>query len=359
MAFEVNNTQFNIDINLRDNLKIKSYKNDYEVFYINKSLINLVSDIYLENDFIFIDRNVYNLDIKCLDNIDSKLYYIFDAIENNKTIDTVLEIIDILYNLNFNKKNKLIIIGGGITQDVGGFIASLYKRGISWTYIPTTFLSIVDSAIGAKVSLNRKSKNMLGVFYAPTNIYISEFFLNSLKDDDIKSGLGEALKLSLIGGDICFNMFLENYKDNNYINIIKISSLVKKTIIEYDELEHNERKVLNYGHEFAHALEEASHYFIPHGIAVLFGMYMVNKLFYKNKYSTINTLILEIIPDKYKLLNLSYDIFIKHLLNDKKNIGNKICIILLDNIGKSIFIYKTLSEIDTDMHIVFNNIFKV
>ena len=257
---------------------------------------------------------------------------------------------------NFNKKNKLIVIGGGITQDVGGFASAIYKRGISWTLIPTTFLSITDSAIGGKVGVNRNSKNMLGVFMAPNKVIISSQFLSSLKEEDIISGLGEALKLCLIGGSHAFSEFNKYYM-NDHMNIIKLSSSIKKSIIEYDELEKNERRVLNYGHTFGHAIESTTNYFIPHGIAVLYGMYIINKLFYDDKHFEINELIYSMIPDKFKKINIDYDTFIRHVLNDKKNNGDEICFIVLDEVGKTNIIFKKMSEINEKLQYIFDSIF--
>ena len=354
LTFKIENITFESKIDYSDNVNIKSYNKTYNVVYNNKNLLELLNDIYNDNDFIIIDNNVHNLYCK---NTDYVNYYLFDANENTKTINSVLEIVDILYNLKFNKKNKLIVIGGGITQDVGGFVAAIYKRGLNWIYIPTTLLSMTDSAIGSKINVNRNSKNMLGLFYSPNKIYISEYFLNTLKHEDIISGLGESLKLSLIGGINSYNYFIENYKNKNYTNIIKISTFIKKIIIEHDELEKNERKVLNYGHTFGHALESSSDYFIPHGIAVLYGMYIINKLFYNDKYNEINTIILDMIPDKYKNIKISYNNFISHLLNDKKNNGNQICFILLDEIGISIFKYYTITEIEQKTKEIFDLLF--
>ena len=354
LKFKIDSITFESKIDYSDNVNIKSYNKIYNVVYNNKKLLELLNDIYNDNDFIIIDNNVYKLYCK---NTDFVNYYLFDANENTKTINTVLEIVDILYNLKFNKKNKLIVIGGGITQDVGGFVAAIYKRGLNWIYIPTTLLSMTDSAIGSKINVNRNSKNMLGLFYSPNKIYISEYFLNTLKHEDIISGLGESLKLSLIGGINSYNYFIENYKNKNYTNIIKISTFIKKIIIEHDELEKNERKVLNYGHTFGHALESASNYFIPHGIAVLYGMYIINKLFYDDKYNDINIDILQMIPDKYKNIKISYNEFINHLLNDKKNDGDNICFILLDNIGISIFKYYKISEIEQKTKQIFDLLF--
>ena len=357
MSFSINNLHFKSDLSLTNNINVKSFNKPYNLFYTKDDIDTLIRKNYLENDFILIDRNVYNLDKHCLDSIPQSMYYIFDALESNKTIDTVLTLADILYSLKFTKKNKLIVIGGGITQDVGGFVCALYKRGISWVFIPTTFLAMVDSSIGAKVSINRKSKNMLGVYCAPSNIYVSDIFLKSLKNEDVYSGLGESLKLCLIGGNETYNMFLENYETKNYINIIKVATLIKRTIIEHDEFENGERKVLNYGHEFGHALEETSNYSIPHGIAVLFGMYMVNEIFHPNKYESVNRLILNLVPEKFKKLKLQYDLFKCHLLQDKKNLGNNLGIIVLHSIGSSSVVYIPLESINDSLEDIFVRLF--
>lgn len=349
MNFTVNTVDFFSEMNLNDELEINSSRKLYNVEYSNKSLEILICENYNENDYIFIDNNVYNIFIN--NNVYNlninicKNITLFNAIEDNKNIENVLILLDKLYEINFNKNNKLIVIGGGITQDVGGFAASIYKRGINWIFIPTTILSMTDSCIGSKVSINRGSKNMLGLFGAPNKIFISDYFLNSLSKHDITSGIGEALKLSLIGGIQSYKYFLDQYNKKNYINIIKISSLIKKQLIEYDEFDENERRVLNYGHTIGHAIESVSNYFIPHGIAVLIGMYVINMLFYKDKHANINQLILNMVDPIFFKINFDYDIFIKHLLSDKKNNGNDICFILLEDIGKTKFLFKNLNEI--------------
>ena len=363
MNFTINNTVFTDDDFsnniLSDHLKIKSFNKVYDVIYQNLSLDEILNITFTKNDFVLIDRNIYNL-YKCefLIQYDSNIY-IYDASEDNKTMESVLDIIDVLYSKNFSKKNKLIVIGGGITQDVGGFVSSIFKRGIPWILIPTTLLAITDSAIGSKVNVNRNSKNMLGLFNAPDKIYISTKFLLSLNNDELMSGIGESFKLCLIGGSNVFNLFQENLLLKNYEIIIKLSTLVKKMVIEYDELEKDERKALNYGHECAHALESVSEYEIPHGIAVLYGMLIVNKLFEEtNKYNDINDLIYKLIPIKFKKLNLSYDIFIKHLLNDKKNDGTNICFIVLDDIGKISFQFRQLDVINDKLKEIFLQFFQ-
>ena len=356
MIFSVNNKIFNYDFNDDNNIKINSARKIYDVNYTNNNIENIVNEIYVKDDFIFIDRNVYNLSLNTFNNFSKIL--IFDANEDNKNIESVLKLIDELYKSKITKKNKLIVIGGGITQDVGGFAAAIFKRGIKWVLIPTTILSMTDSCIGSKVSINRNSKNMLGFFSAPDKIIISNVFFNTLSPDDITSGLGESLKLCLIGGPESYEYFKTNYESNNYMNIIKISSIIKKQLIEFDEFDENDRKVLNYGHSIGHALECATNYYIPHGIAVLIGMYIKNVLFYGEKYNEINNFILEMVNKKFFETSFDYDIFINHLLSDKKNDGNDICFILLNEIGKTIITYKKLDDFNIPLQKIIVDLFK-
>jgi 3-dehydroquinate synthase len=192
---------------------------------------------------------------------------------------------------------------------------------------------------------------------APDQIIISDTFIKTLNHDDIVSGISEAMKISLIGGKNCYELFIQNMNNNNFIEIIKLALNVKKTIIEYDELEKNERRALNYGHTLGHAIEISSNYFIPHGIAVLYGMIMINELFYNDKYSDINKYMYHLIPKKFKNLKISYSTFIDCILNDKKNDGDNICFILLEDIGKIKFVYRKLEEINENLKIMFDKYF--
>ena len=356
MSFLVDNTQFYYENNISDILDVKSFNKTYTVYYSSNTLKEHILNIYNKNDFLIIDRNVYNLDIKAFDNISN--IFILDATEDNKTIHTILKIIDELISLKFTKKNKLVVVGGGITQDIGGFVAAIYKRGIEWVFVPTTLLAMSDSCIGGKVGINHTSKNVLALFVAPNQVYVSNYFLESLTQDMIISGLGESLKLSVIGGMQSYELFMNFYLEKKYIDIIKLSSCIKKSIIEYDEFEKNERKVLNLGHTFGHALEATTNYFIPHGIAVLIGMYIINVLFYKNKYDELNCFILNMIDKKFFNINIDINVLTDHLLNNKKNDGANICFILLDDIGNSIFKYSTIANINDEMKKIINNLFR-
>jgi len=360
MIFSVQDINFSTDLDFSDVIKIQSSRKIYDVAYSNKNLDTLINEIYKENDLIFIDKNVYNLSPSTFTCVKNTNIYMFDASEDTKTMDSVLKITDLLYNINFTKQNKMIVIGGGITQDVGGFAAGIYKRGLNWVFIPTTILSMTDSCIGSKVSVNRISKNILSLFNAPNQIFISDFFLKSLSDDDIISGVGEALKLSLIGGEISFLFFKEKYEQRDYISIIKMASLVKKQIIEYDEFENNVRNVLNYGHTIGHAIEGTTNYFIPHGIAVLIGMYVENKLLglVNENNNEINDIILGLVNQKFFNIEFDYSSFIKHMMSDKKNRGNDVCFIFLEKIGSTKITYKHIDLINNNLKHILEQIFK-
>jgi 3-dehydroquinate synthase len=356
MNFSVQDIIFSNELDFNDVIKIQSSRKIYDVAYSNKTLDTLINEIYKENDLIFIDKNVYNLSPSTFTCVKPTNIYIFTASEDTKTMDSVLKITDLLYNINFTKQNKMIVIGGGITQDVGGFAAGIYKRGINWVFIPTTILSMTDSCIGSKVSVNRISKNILSLFNAPNQIFISDFFLKSLSDDDIISGVGEALKLSLIGGEIPLLFFKEKYEQRDYISIIKMASLVKKQIIEYDEFENNVRNVLNYGHTIGHAIEGTTNYFIPHGIAVLIGMYVENKLL--GLVNEINDIILGLVNQKFFNIEFDYSSFIKHMMSDKKNRGNDVCFIFLENIGSTKITYIHIDTINNNLKNILEQLFQ-
>jgi 3-dehydroquinate synthase len=342
-SFYVDNTKFEIEDYSKNNFDVKSYDKIYNVDINNHSLYTLIVNNYVNGDYIVIDnyfKNIINEEIEIDKN---KIIYI-EANEEKKNINTVLKIIDYLNDNNFNKSNKLIVIGGGITQDIGGFTSAIYKRGIKWLYISTTLLSMTDSCIGGKVGINRNnSKNMLGLFVSPYKVIISNYFLNTLSEDMIISGLGESLKLSIIAGDNEVSNFMKLYENKDYLTIIKQSLVIKKAIIEYDELEKNERRILNYGHTFGHAIESATSFYIPHGIAVLFGMLYINKLF-TNNFDKINDFILKMIPNKY-FINFDNDLLIQNLIKDKKNKGSEICFIIPEKPGNFFIKFIELSNI--------------
>ena len=163
-------------------------------------------------------------------------------------------------------------------QDLAGFVSNIYFRGIRWDYFPTTLLAMGDSCIGGKTSINFNShKNILGTFYPPEQIIAAPDFLSTLLIDDYMSGLSEVVKINLVEPSVSPKEIVEqassaNLNDRSLPNLLRSTLLIKKTIIEEDEFDTGKRNLLNFGHCVGHALENASDFAIPHGLAVLVGM---------------------------------------------------------------------------------------
>jgi len=280
--------------------------------------------------------------------------HFFRANEINKNINSVNNILDILLHKNFSREDCLISVGGGITGDISGFAASLFKRGLKFINIPTTLLSQVDSSIGGKTGVNTKyGKNLIGSFYQP-NLVISDIqFLKTLPKREIVCGYGEILKHSLIA-----NKKFYNFLDKNFKKIINLSSpfiekaiyescKIKKNVVEKDEKEKGLRKILNFGHTFAHAYEASLGYSkkLNHGEAVILGIKtalsfsLKNNLLKKNDYnSIINHISKANLPSKIQRFFILKDLnkILSFMLKDKKNNTDKINLILLKKIGSPV-----------------------
>jgi len=264
---------------------IKAHSKDYSV--------NLEPDFRFfdelkvkKNSLIVVDRNVYDLykDILFSD-VDEAGLFIIDATEENKTMETVLKICEVFTTLSAKRNALLISIGGGIVQDVTGFVANILYRGINWIFVPTTLLASCDSCVGSKTSLNYKQfKNLLGTFYPPDEIYICPEFFKTLTDIDFKSGLGEVVKFNVMSGtegialiERDLGLLLE--RDTPTLNrYVENSIAFKKPFVERDEYDKAERIYLNFAHTFGHAIETVSSYKIPHGSAVAIGMLIANRI---------------------------------------------------------------------------------
>ncbi len=266
---------------------VKSMPQSYKVEF--KSKINILEEYYSRifnksnTRFVVWDKNVLNLYGSQLNSLNNNKF-VLSATEGNKNSKSVFKIIDILQSINFTKKETLISIGGGITQDISAFTRSIYKRGLDWSFVPTTLLSMADSCIGAKTALNHKGvKNQLALFSSPKEVIICPDFLKSLSIKDIESGYGEIIKLVIIGGEYAINEFINITKSSDSelkktTKLIKLALQIKKVIIEKDEFEFDIRRSLNYGHTIGHAIEPVLNYKIPHGIAVSIGMILENNI---------------------------------------------------------------------------------
>jgi 3-dehydroquinate synthase len=265
-------------------VKIRSHSKDYEVEIIESLMPELIMND--RNSLIVIDKIVYELYKDTLfSKLDNDRLFLFDAVENQKSPDSALAICKKMADLSFKRSNTLVSIGGGIVQDITGFAANIFNRGVRWVFIPTTLLAQCDSCIGGKTSLNFLGyKNMLGTFFAPDNIYIYLNFVNTLKDDDYLSGMGEVAKFNIMSAKDGIELLEKNMRKllSRDIDTLKFfvqrSLEFKKTFIEEDEYDLGIRNLLNYAHTFGHAFEKVSNYSIPHGQAVTLGMITANNI---------------------------------------------------------------------------------
>ena len=279
----------------------------------------------------------------------------FNANELNKNQKSVDKILSIFLKKNFNRNDCLISIGGGITGDVSGYAASIFKRGLKFVNVPTTLLSQVDSSIGGKTGINTKyGKNLIGTFYQPSLVISDTTFLKTLPRREIICGYGEILKHALISNKKFF-LFL----DKNGSKILDLKSpyieksiyqscSIKKKVVEADEKERNLRKILNFGHTFAHAYEATLGYSkkLNHGEAVILGLKTASKFSFLNKLLKDSEFkIIENHLEKLKLPNNINRLFFKKNLTkiinfmkkDKKNNTKKINLVLLKKIGHPIY----------------------
>ena len=323
---------------------IKSSFGSYEV---NNSKIS--KRFFLKNSknvFYLIDRNVY-LKNKIINKI-KKNRILIKSDENSKNYQQISKIIKKMLEKKIKKDSIIFAIGGGVVQDISGFVASILFRGVKWNFIPTTILAQCDSCIGGKTSINfDKYKNQLGNFYPPKKIFLDTNFLDTLNIRDIKSGLGEMAHYYLVShsNDWKFfknnlkNLVKKNFNKNIMRSLIFRSLKIKKKFIEKDEFDKGPRLILNYGHTFGHAIEKITNYKIPHGMAVAHGINMSN--FFSLQHKFINKeMFKEIEYQMSKIVNLSKIKkinairFLEIIKKDKKNKKNQIRLILTKGFGK-------------------------
>ena len=349
MKFEIDNKILNLEEADKDNFYINSHPEKYSISLTDKQPLDSIENIYADGDVVLVDKKLISL-YGLNTSLKNMLLYPVEATEENKTIETCLELVKFLSERGFNKGNALHVVGGGIIQDIGSFTGAIYKRGINWTLFPSTLLSMCDSCIGGKNGINFNGiKNQLALFSSPKQVIICTKFINTLKEKEIKSGLGEALKLLSMGGEKLIKEYNSMVKkgqimdNSSYPHLIKRSLFVKKQVVEKDEFELNIRKALNYGHTIGHALETMSNYEITHGESVAIGMLLINKM-YSRDLELLNTLCSDLIDvKKLKLVDLSG---LKGLiLKDKKTVGTEITFIVLEKSGKTVFIREEVNDL--------------
>lgn len=326
-------------------LTIQSGQGSYSVDFFDEITSAVAAASNLALSAIIIDGNVASLYREQLQPLLGKIPFLeIAATEDEKTLSGVARVLSFFQENNLTRNSIVLAIGGGITQDITSFSSHIYYRGIRWAFIPTTLLSMGDSCIGAKCGINFNAyKNQLGVFHSPAHIFVCSQFASTLSERDILSGYGEMLKLILTGSEKSFltyqEAFKEKYPDLSEANHFIFECLkVKKAVIEADEYELDYRRILNYGHTFGHALESMSNYEIPHGLAVAWGMDMINFLGWKYGFTQEQDFLrLHDFIARYFSLKISFPIDSKKLVDmtrrDKKVTQGKANLVFLRGMG--------------------------
>lgn len=306
--------------------------NKYDVLIGHNILDNLKNYIDKNKQILIITDD--NIPVRYMDTIknilNNNIYsFVIKHGENSKSITNYQKIMSYLLEHNFTREDIIINLGGGVVSDLGGFVASTYKRGINYINVPTTTLSMIDSSIGGKVGINYDGyKNIIGAFYEPSLVIVDIELLSSLDERNYYNGLVEALKMALLDSISFFKLF----KEKNIDEIIYQSLLFKKRIVEADEKDLGIRKILNFGHTIGHAIEAKYMNEIYHGEAVAYGMIpLIDDTNLKQE-------VLDILQSMHITIdNNKYQDLDKYIANDKKNSYlNKelyINVIKLKNIG--------------------------
>lgn len=272
--------------------------------------------------------------------------------EEYKNLTTLEEVLNQMFVSKIDRKSTLIAFGGGVVTDIGGFAASIYQRGIDFITIPTTLLAMVDAAVGGKTGVNNAfGKNLIGSFYQPKAVYCESEFLKTLGERELAAGMAEFIKMAA-----CFdtdaleliesldaNAFLKAELPNEiFSQIIAKSVELKASVVSVDERENQLRMLLNFGHTFAHIIENQTDYKVYlHGEAVAIGIVMANALalnlglLTQSESERVKALLEKFrLPTHYKISNIEE--FYNAFFLDKKSSNSKINFVLLQGLGKAI-----------------------
>jgi 3-dehydroquinate synthase len=330
--------------------------NNYPIHFNEKgyaALNSYINENKYSNLFIIVDTNSNELCLpKFLPYLETNLtieIVEFEAGEPNKNIETCVQIWNVLTELGADRKSLVINVGGGVVTDLGGFVASTFKRGIDFINIPTTLLSMVDASVGGKTGVDLGNlKNQIGVINVPKMVLIDTSYLETLSKNEMRSGLAEMLKHGLIYDTNYWEKFLDLKEIDfaDFDELIYRSVEIKNEIVLQDPTEKNIRKALNFGHTLGHAIES---YFLEHkdkktllhGEAIAVGMILESHIsLHKNlisqqEYNQIKTAIKSIYEDVVFEEN-DIEPILELLIHDKKNEYGNIQFALIDGIGKII-----------------------
>lgn len=315
---------------------------ELEVFGIGERRICIVTDSTVEK--LYAEEILSLIKNKCR----KAVLFSFPSGEASKTLDTVQKAYTFLIEEEFDRKDILIALGGGVVGDLTGFTAATYLRGIDFIQIPTTLLAQADSSIGGKTGVDLNGyKNMVGAFYMPKLVYMNVSTLKTLEERQYFSGFSEIMKHGLIRDHVFYVWLIENMyeicdRDPNILEEMVVrSSNIKKMIVEKDPMEKGERALLNFGHTIGHALEKARNFELYHGECVALGCVAAAYISWKHELLTMDEYYE--IRDMFVPFNLPISIdhidpeeILRLTKSDKKMEAGKIKFILLKKVGKAV-----------------------
>lgn len=317
-------------------------------YYFDVSFKSLTQIVDKKDAIILTDTNVYAAHKK---KFESWRTILIPPGEVNKNQDTVNNVIDALIKMLADRKTVIIGVGGGVVTDLAGYVASIYLRGVRFGFIPTTLLNIIDGSIGGKNGIDvGLYKNMVGTIRQPEFIFLDISFLETLPRAEWVNGFAEIIKHSLLKDRLLFEQ-LEKYNVDYFmkrktalLELIEKNIKIKLEVVQKDPKEEGERKILNLGHTFAHAIE--NQYQISHGKGVAVGIVMslhiaIQELDFKEEDRVVKLL------EKYELFtNLVFDPgeIVHMLMADKKRVGKTIDYILLQEIGKPVILQLSMLQ---------------
>lgn len=315
-------------------------KNSYEIF-IGTDILSGVEKFISGKALIVTQKN-----IPCAEKFPYEVAFIPDG-ETSKSLGEAEKLYTRAIEAGLDRKSFVIALGGGVVGDLAGFVAATFMRGISLIQIPTTLLAQVDSSVGGKTAVNHAlGKNLIGAFHQPKAVFIDLNFLKTLPEPEIKSGLGEVVKYGVIADENFFS-YLEQNADKilqrdlkTLTHVVKRSCEIKAQVVSADEKESGLRRILNFGHTMAHAIEEETHYKkYRHGEAVAIGMLAAAQISLElGKTSAANVERLERLIKKFGMMTtcagLDADKLYNVTLRDKKTVGGKVNWVLMNDFGE-------------------------
>lgn len=334
--------------------------NSYDIIIGKNILSDIGNHIKSEGGKVFVisDTNVAPIfantiiDSLLEKGLDCKLE-VLEAGEETKNIKSIAPLYSSMLSYNLTRKDLIITLGGGVIGDLGGFVASTYLRGVPFVQVPTSLLAQVDSSVGGKVAVDLpEGKNLVGSFYQPKLVYIDTDVLHDLPDAFYVDGMAEIIKYGCIKDKALFELLENIHSRDEFMqkveDIVYTCCDIKRKVVEIDEKDTGERMLLNFGHTYGHAIEKYYNFKgYTHGQAVAIGMVFITSiserlgLTQKGTTERIANILKNFglpISDKVRPEQL-----MSSMLNDKKNMGKKLHVVLLKEIGES-FTYPTTAE---------------